>query len=504
MRFEHSSGYVEDEARRIYPRILRDGTSAAQAAAAAHQIMWPKPGEMRDYYLAQESPSPSTIVPGPTTIGQASGKLSIYDDRVRNSVMPPVWWSAVSNAALAPIREPITLDGWSPKIDEWTSNIDGSGRNLKQFMLQVLSLQAVDGIAFGLTDLDPAGDSASRSLGEDDRAGRRPYAVVLSSCDVDPIAVGRIAGETVLVKCGVYQESTSRPGGATSKESKSAVWRIFELRPGDGGQVWSQDLQLKEPDRESEIAGETAWRQVRAMGAGVLSRLPITPFYGDFWSGPYRAKPPYLSPAELAIAAFRKRSEKDAYGREVSRFRVFQNHVPVDKQGNPKTKMLANFLYSPREGTAATLETNGAALRELREDLRDDEQAVRSAARSIAAESTSGDITATEIGLRGMESGTYQEVVTQGNAQSIAWMLRDFESLGGVKEAKGATVSWPYKSVRSLSDETLERLYGLAKELDEKGDPLLPLSTLLWLERAAGNVPEKLDITKAIDGRLEE
>lgn len=477
-----------------------------QAAALDGVDMWPRAGETRPAYLPNETGARGTSL----TASSSTEQVTRYQDRVRQSVLVPVWWDAVRRTSMAPLRETVTLNGWSSDIDKWALDLDGIGRSKEMILMEILGEQAVNGIHFVLVDLDtvpdetgPAGEPVTRSMGDDDRAGMRPFAVTLEAGDFDPLAIAKIKGETVLTGCAVYQEKTARKeteDGSLGEEKKSASWREYRLT-GEG--VEARDHVLKEADREAEVEEVLEWQPVRPLGTGKLDRILVTPFYGDFESGPFRGRPPYAAAAEMAASAWRKRSDRDALARQNALLRFFFNHTEIDDQGNTNLKMQMSAIYNTGEGSAEVLETSGNALKILGEGVAEDENAIRTAVRSIAAEKVTGaPITAMESGLRGLEAGTYQEVVTQGNARQFALLLQTFEIMGGLT-ASGGTVEWRYESVRMLSGSTLDRMKTLVETPGPDGEPLFPLSSYLHLERSAGNLPETFDIDKAIAGTLE-
>ena len=485
--FPHSSGYVEDQAARELSRLLEAGQEAVQAAALAGNKalgMYPRAGESRDAYLPGESP--------------VGGKATLYEARVRQAVLSPIYAESVEKCASGPLREAITLDGWGPKITEWEQDLDGSGNSTRPFLTDVLPCQAFDGIHFVLVDLETvdAGRAANRSEGDDDRAGLRPYAVPILAADFDPLSSTFIGGQLLLTGCAIYQEATAR--GPEGEELQSAAWREFRLTESG---VVVRDHVLKKADRTADVDKLADWRKVRPIGSGELARIPVVAFRGDFKAPFFRGQPPYSGAASLAAGTFRSRAEKDDFRREIARLRLHQNHVALDERQNPKLQMQGNVLYNTGDGTAKVLESTGSALRELRADLTEDEKAVRSACNATAVEGVTGAVTAFEVGVRAIEGGTRQEVQTQINAAAYRRLLETMEIMGGV-DPSGGTVSWQYESLGMLSDPTLARMHDLTMQPGPDGRPLLPLSTYLYLERAAGKLPENFDIEAAVAGTL--
>ncbi len=489
-KFSHSAGYLEDEKSRHLSRLLHAGTFAMQQAALAGDTdvgLYPRAGEMRNAYMPGETPT--------------GGKVSLFEARVRQTVLAPVWEDSVRKSAMAPLRETIRLDGYEDRIIEWERSLDGNGRSTVPFLTPILQNQAIDGIAFVQVDLPVVlgsdGLPVQRSSGDDDAEGIRPYCVPVAAGDFDPLSVISVAGRVVLLGCAVYQESSFRD--ENGKETQLATWREYRLTEAG---VEFRDHELKEAKRDAEVDRITGWSPVQPLGSETnLQRIPFEPFTADFSAMTFRGKPPYARPAELAAAAYRKRGDKDDLGREIARLRFHQTHVEADKDGNPKLKMGANFYFNENEGSMTVLESSGSAMAELRADLTEDENAIRAANRSIAAERVSGEMTAMEVGLRALEGGTFQEVQTEVNRVAYMSLLRTLEIMGGI-EPSGGTVAWDYESVRMLSSATLNRAAHLVETPGDDGEPLLPVSTLLHMEKAAGNLPENFDIEKAIAGTL--
>ena len=232
--FAHSEHYTEDQAKRHIPRILAAGTSAWREAALDGDLLYPLPGENRDYYLPEEMPK--------------GGRKTAFEHRVRCSALRNVWLKSVRSAALAPLSEPIGMQDWPEQVEEWLASMTGTaGQNLVQYMIGVLPNQAIDGIHFTLVELprvlDSEGRPVVRSVGDDVRGSVRPYTIPLAAADVDAMEVGRIGGETALLRAAVFLQETQ-------DGKKRAVWREYRL---EGDRVEWRDNPLKEPKRDAEV-----------------------------------------------------------------------------------------------------------------------------------------------------------------------------------------------------------------------------------------------------------
>lgn len=486
--FQHSTGYHEDQVFRELPRTLVSGSHGMREAARAGRYMWPHAGENHPYYLPGEPGSPGL-----------GSNMSAFLNRVRHSSLRNVWLDSVKRSALAPMREPITWVNWPDRLMQWLLSMDGTaGKTVEQYMMGVLLNQAFDGIHFTLAELplvvDDDGKPFKRSAAEDDKRGIRPYCVPLLAADVDPLAIDQIGAETVLMAAGVYLEDTCSSWDPLKSETKTALWRVYALESHAGDyRVQAKDYPLVKPERDAPINEKeiTEWRPIVPQGSGtVLRRIPLVPFYDDFMTGPFRGRPQYGEAAETQATAFRKRSEKDDDGRRM-RDRVFQNHVKLDEDDKPTYQMMKDFLYTSGEGSATGLYPTGNALKAKSEDLLADEQYIKDACRAVGARTTTGVVSATEIGLIGLESGTHTEATTSGNRASLATLAGFLMTLGGQIGEPGE-VEWPFKAQKALSPEALERF----RKLCEQGK--ITVESYIELEKLAGNVPRSVEIDTRI------
>lgn len=483
-QFQHSAEYLRDRERRKACRVLADGIERLRSEAEAGYGMWPRHGEMLDAYAPEESP-----------IG---GRVTRWKARLRESTIRNVWSDAVREGALSPFRHQIQLDGWSEEVEAWQWYI-GGGKTLPAYMRTSAVNKAVDGIHLTLVELpsvrDDDGEPVERTLGADRRAGIRPYWVPILADHFDPLDV---TPEGVLLAGAVYL-TLGRPEGwrpGRDEDKRHAAWRLYEATK-EGVIYTTFPLEEADPDADvddKEISGPF---KVAPLGSNTLDEIPIVPFYAD-WSLPaYRAAPPFADAADVQMGAWRKRSDKDNQARKTARSRAFQSGVNVDESGNPRQQFQHDVIWSESpQADAKILETSGAALKALREDLEDDEEHIRQACRSIRARRTTGEITATEIGMVGLMTSSYQEAVVVGDTHSIRKTLELTELLGGLAPS-GGTVSWRHDAFSSVSRETLDRVFGAVKE------GILPLEAWLRLETRGGGLPEDYgadEVLKLIGG----
>lgn len=478
--FQHSPAYEEDSEERRDCRLLADGVKRLRKEALGNRGMWPRAGELKDAYLPDERSR---------SAGAGLYAGTRYELRVQESTIRNVWYDAVKEGSLAPFRHAIQLDGWGPEIEEWVKAI-GSGKTLSAYMRTPAVEQAVDGIHLTLVELpeirEEDGAPRVRTLGDDRRAGIRPYWIPIRADHFDPIEV---TAQGDLLVCAVYLSKSLglEPGipGLVKKKRRS-VWRVYELR-ADG--VWYYEHILKEPDPYAEIDEKQPgqWLPVRPLGSGALDRIPIVPAYGDWSMSAYRARPPYRDVADTQMGCWRKRSYKDDLGRRTARSRVFQSGVEVDVAGNPLKQFDGDLMWAEKEGAdAKVVETSGQALEALRADLLDDEEYIHEACRSVRARRSTGEITATEIGLVGLMTSSYQESVVVGNTHSIRTLLELTEVMGGVPPS-GGTVEWRHDTFSPVAESTLERIGGKGGAV-ERGQ--FSLEGWLRLEQRAGGLPE--------------
>lgn len=434
--FEPSAAWRRMQEKRALTETLWSGTEAMRDAARHGHWMWPGEGEGK---MIKAGPI-KTATTG-SAAQTAGGMVTRYEMRVRESVLEPLWTEGVKGAAAMPFRRPWSLTGWSALIlgsyreqdngqrelvkPGLVHNADMAGRTLYQMLHQGFELAEAHGMDFLLVDMPGEDVPESR---------RRPYLAGIRASDMLDCVVEHRYGQPRLEVARFVRRSAARneelkwrPSGEPEMVAKVYYAGALDAPAG------SDDAKVHcEIYDEEGILTETI---VVEPPRGELREIPVVPIYGGR-TAPYEADPPYYDQAEMAASYWRKLSRSDWKVRNIAATVLGMTGVDFDTEkpgggaGN-KDEDAVIWVADP-QGTIDYLETTGAAISALHDDLERVKKSIREGTMQATLSRPAGDVTAFEIGVGTVRANARIEadaVFLEGSAQkalefaSILWGL---------------------------------------------------------------------------------
>lgn len=219
-----------------------------------------------------------------------------YEDRLKRSVLFPVYDSQVKYISSLPFQKAPTISGTLPEpLDRILDNADRQGTSLAMFAKRIYE-DAVDrGMGLFLVDNVPVG---GLPLPEVDRMDARPYLCRIAPDNLVGFRTETRYGREVVTELR-YREWVYRPSGMgfDTLTDRVIVWTETDV------QVWENQTGKRDLDREGEAAKEwgSGYAQVSTMPHGYPNGIPLVAVYCDP-VGPLHAKPPLLDLAYLNVA----------------------------------------------------------------------------------------------------------------------------------------------------------------------------------------------------------
>ena len=343
-----SATYDAGEKRRELPRTLMGGTTAMREAA--DKYMPPHPVESSEAYHA----------------------------RLQGAFLYNAFEMTRDAQAGKFFAEPVGLEEDVPPIlAELCENIDGEGRALTPFCIDLVKEAFVDGVSFILIDFPSI--ATGSTMAEQRLSGARPYWVLVKAEDVIGWRSQDVAGKQTLTQVRI-RENVLEPDGEFGEK---LVKRIREMTPG-AWRLWEL--------RRNETTGAMVWL-VADEGATSLSYIPLVPFYTNavgFMDG----SPPLRSLAEMNQEHWISLSEQ----KRALSFARFDMLVVIGGgdggEGTGITVGPNKVLNVPMGGDVKTVTQSGAGIEAGRQDLLDIQQRMATAGLELRVENA-GKTTAT-------------------------------------------------------------------------------------------------------------
>lgn len=410
-----SQRYEELRKKRALPRTLMGGTTAMRAAAQTYLPKYP-------------AEPPKT-----------------YKTRLANTHLYPAFSDAVHKQASKFFREPIMLEGVPKPIEDiLTKDIDGEGRALTPFGMDVVDAAMCDGVSFIFVDKDPLPVGATRA--DELRLNVQPKWILFTADQVIGWRHATINGKTTLTQLRVKQ-CTWEPAGEFGEVDVERV-RVYNA---DGAtpvvfQVWRK--------YKDETTGEEVWR-IESDGVLALTYIPIEPFYTrrvGFMEG----EPPLDGLADLSSEHWVSSSEQ----RNALTFLRFSMLVLIGMQPPKQIKKAPNLaqgeigdevepkveigpakvLYAPVGGDAKYVEHSGKGIESGTKDLEAIERRMQTTGIALRVENQ-GKVTATASALDSAETNATMKAMAKELKDTIErciqitadWMKIANASLGEVK-----------------------------------------------------------------------
>ena len=356
--------YEQGAKRRALPRTLMGGTDAMRAA--------------RETYLPRH----------PAESSEA------YDARLLNAFLYNAFEMTVGAQASKFFGDPVLLkDDVPPALQELCENIDGEGRALTPFAIDLTKEGFVDGISFILVDFPSIG--AGRTMADQKLAGARPYWIIVKAEDVIGWRATDVAGKSTLQLVRI-KEDTTVPDG---EYGEKAVERVRELVPG-AWRLWEKKRDL--------VKAEDNWTVIDE-GTTSLDYIPLIPFYVNS-VGFFDGSPPLRALAEMNQEHWISLSEQKR-ALSFARFDMLV-FAGVDAETTGVTVGPNKVWMLPSGATASTITQGGKGIEAGRIDLQDIEQRMRTAGLELRVENA-GQTTATAAAIDSDESNAALRAVAK-------------------------------------------------------------------------------------------
>ena len=367
--------YEAGEKRRELPRTLMGGTAAMREAG--------------DKYLP----------PHPVESSEA------YHARLQGAFLYNAFEMTRDAQAGKFFAEPVGLkEDVPPVIAELCENIDGEGRALTPFCIDLVKEAFVDGVSFVLVDFPSI--ATGSTMAEQRLSGARPYWVLVKAEDVIGWRSQDRAGKQTLTQVRI-RENVMEPDGEFGEKM---VKRIREMVPG----AWRLWEQLRDP-----TTGATKWTVVKD-GATSLAYIPLVPFYTNavgFMDG----SPPLRALAEMNQEHWISLSEQ----KRALSFARFDMLVVIGggDEGTSITVGPNKVLGVPMGGDVKTVTQSGAGIQAGRQDLLDIQQRMATAGLELRVENA-GQTTATAAAIDSDETNAGLRAVAKNLEDALEIALQ--------------------------------------------------------------------------------
>jgi hypothetical protein len=337
--------YTELAAERLLPRTLMGGTESMRAAGT---LFLPKhPAET-----------------------QAS-----YDSRINATFLYGGYAETVFRMAAKFFEEPIAMKDDVPiKMQQLALNIDGQGRALTPFTMDLVKEAMVDGIAFILVDHPKVAPDSTQA--DVIKAGLRPYWILVKADDVIGWQTTADSGAQLLTQVRI-KETVVVPDGLFGEKIEKRVRVLF---PGHF-QVYTQIVNSR---------GESDWI-LSDSGDTSFDEIPLIPFYTNR-CGFMEGMPPLKVLAEMNQEHWVSSSEQ----RRALTFLRFAMLCAIGVDGKTSTLEVGpdRVLYVPLGGDAKYVEHSGKGIESGQADLDSIEKRMTSAGMKLRIENA-GQVSAT-------------------------------------------------------------------------------------------------------------
>lgn len=435
------------EHKRALPRALMGGTSAMRAA-----------GEM---FMPRHKSETATV----------------YSTRLNSTTLFNAFKDCVLKQVGKLFSQPIICnDDVPPMLVTLCENIDGQGRAVTPFGMDVLTHAMVDGVAYILVDAphveereDEEGANPSLVTMADQIAqGVRPYCVLVTAGQVLGWRSEDVGGVHKVTQLRIRECSVEEDGDYGERE----VERVRVLYPG-GYEVWER----------VRVAGQaTVEYQLIETGSTTLTDIPIVPVYTNrtaFMEG----EPPLSALAELNAEHWVSSSE-NRHALTYSRFAM------LAFTGFSKEEILAvevgpaKGIPVPQGGSVEYIEHTGAGINAGFADIDRIEKRMESAGMTTRIEGA-GSVTATTSAINSAESNAALKAIAQGLEDSLAQVLQYMAQLSS--ESNGGTVEVYDAFAEEAPQGTVDELLKLRANRD------LSRPTLWDILKGRGVLPEDFD-----------
>lgn len=374
--------YKELAAKRKLPRTLIGGTEAMRDAGKTYLPKHPAESE------------------------------SSYRVRKAGTTLYNAFKKTVSSQVGKVFSDPIKLgDDVPQQILNIRDNIDGAGRGLTEFSMDVFDAAMIDGISFMLVDYPVTSEAATAA--DEQLLGTRPYAIHITADNLISWTHDNISGVQTLTEIRIKEARVEK----VEEWGETQVDSIRVIRPGS-----------------FEVHTKTNKEYVKTdEGITKTDFIPIVPVYTNR-VGFFEGEPTLMPLAELNLDHWVSTSEQ----RKALTFARFAMLVVTGVQAKQEIVVGADKVLklTDPQGKASYVETSGAALEAGRKDIEDIETRMESTGMSLRVENA-GNVAATTAAIGSEDSNAALVSVAESLGKSLSTMLDYMAIMYGITSGGG-------------------------------------------------------------------
>ena len=370
---------------------------------------------------------PRTLMGGTKAMREAGTKYlpqhpaeeaASYTMRIMSTTLYNAFKETVSSESGKFFKKPITIgDDVPPAVKDLLENVDGQGRALDPFTVELVKESFVDGISFILVDFPKM--SVGATMADQIRSGARPYWCLIKADSILGIRTQNIAGQQTITQVRIT-ENTFEPVSAFKEEE---IKRVRVLVPG----AWYLYRQQKD---ENNVL---TW-VLEDQGFSSLPYVPIVPFYTNR-VGYMEGEPPLSTLADLNQEHWVSSSEQR---RALSYLRfAMLAIIGVDADATVVVGPDQRICVPNPAGDVKYVEHSGKGIEAGQKDLQDIEKRMQSAGMQLRVENQ-GTVTATAAAIDSAETNAVLSMVARGLEDAIEQALQMTADLLNLKN--GGTV----------------------------------------------------------------
>ncbi len=387
-----STRYRNGAKKRLLARTLMGGTDAMQAAGQTFMLKHPAESD------------------------------AAYAVRLKGTTLYNGFKQAVHAQTGKVFSRPVVVGNDVPPIlAPYLDDMDGQGRELTPFAMDVFMDAMVDGVTFILVDFPVVRreDGSAPTLADQQAAGARPYCVPILADQLIGWSTSNTNGVLQLTQVRIKETCFEQDGEWGEKE----VYRIRVLTPGAFA-IYEQQV----------IPGSTsAGKYVLVVqGQTSLPFIPLVPIYANR-TGFMEGEPPLSSLADLNLEHWISSSEN----RKALTFLRFAMLAITGVNPNVVVSIGPDkILKLPDGADAKYLEHTGAGIKAGFDDLAAIEKRMEQASMTVRVENA-GRVTATAAAINSEDANAGLKAIADGMGDSLELVLDYMAQMMGVATGGG-------------------------------------------------------------------
>ncbi|MDD5385360.1 MAG: DUF4055 domain-containing protein [Gallionella sp.] len=387
-----SARYLAGAEKRLLPRTLMGGTKAMQAAGQKFMLKHPAESD------------------------------AAYDVRLKGTTLYNGFKQAVHAQTGKVFSRPVIIgEDVPPLLAPYLDDMDGQGRELTPFAMDVFMDAMVDGVTFILVDFPVVQreDGSAPTLADQQVAGARPYCVPVLADQLIGWSTSNESGTLQLSQVRIKETCFEQDGEWGEKE----VHRIRVLTPGAFA-IYEQQV----------IPGSTsAGKYVLVdQGATSLPFIPLVPIYANR-TGFMEGEPPLSALADLNLEHWISSSEN----RKALTFLRFAMLAITGVAADATVAIGPDkVLKLPAGADAKYLEHTGAGIKAGFDDLAAIEKRMEQASMTVRVENA-GKVTATAAAINSEDANAGLKAIADGLGDSLELVLQYMAQMMGIATGGG-------------------------------------------------------------------